>query len=77
VLVGLGLFLAWKDLNEQGQENRHKLEVLHLQVSSLEMLLQASASDRWTRTHERLWNEAFRARNPDLNIPEVPPPGGQ
>lgn len=50
-----------------------RITALEHEVSNLRILIEKAAEDRWTQTEMYLWTELVKARNPGMDIPDVPP----
>lgn len=62
--------VLWLQATMLGMNSR--LDALTREVEGIREVVAKGADDRWRRVDMRVWRELFKARNPTLDIPEVP-----
>ena len=74
VFCAIGLFTAYVKADSRLRVMENKLVSLQLEVKNLTTLFEQAASDRWTQTEMYYWHLLFKEKNPEIQVPPVPPP---
>lgn len=71
ITVGAAIACAFALLSAALWVN-NRISALEHEVSGLRTLIEGASADRWTQTEMYLWTELLRAKNPGVDIPDIP-----